>query len=110
MSAKVVVKEIAQADVRLRVPRHVSSNAQVLVDKPVQVAVVRYVGAVVSLVVKADANLYVKMTALWGVKDSVPMDALVVVRVDALAHVVATVATGAVAAAMVRLVYSNGEY
>lgn len=97
-------------DVKATVRVLVVFNAQVLVDKPVQVAVARYVVAVVSLVVKADANLYVKMTALWGVKGSVPMDALVVVRVDAQAHVVATVATDAVAAAMVRLVYSNGEY
>lgn len=59
---------------------------------------------------QSGASLYVKMTAPWGVKDSVLMDALVVVRVGAQAHVVATAATDAVAAAMVRLVYSNGEY
>ncbi len=97
-------------DVKATVLVLVVFNVQVLVGKPVQVAVVRYVEAVVSLVVKAVASLYVKMTAPWGVKDSVLMDALVVVRVGAQAHVVATAATDAVAAAMVRLVYSNGEY
>lgn len=36
MSAKAVVKGIVQVDVKLRVPRHVSSNVQVLVDNNVR--------------------------------------------------------------------------
>lgn len=84
-------------------------NAQVLVDKPAQADVVRCAEVVVSLVVKVDVSLYAKMIALWAVRDSVPMGAQVVAKVAVLALAVETVGMDAVAAAMVQLVYSNGE-
>ena len=84
-------------------------NAQVLVDKPVQMVAVRLVEVLVMVCVKTSVMGSVKMIALQGVKDNVPMAALAGAKVVVQALVVETVGMDAVVAAMVQLVYSNGE-